>query len=119
MIHKTRVMLYSMDVAGASDFWLNTVGAVLIETMALPEGFEGKVIALNETNEIAIFPKEFIEKYSPEVADNVPSLMFFVDDFDAYYDRIPTRGEIFENSGTRTFNFSTPDGLYFVFAEHK
>ena len=109
MIHKTRVMLYSMDVAGASDFWLNTVGAVLIETMALPEGFEGKVIALNETNEIAIFPKEFIEKYSPEVAD----------DFDAYYDRIPTRGEIFENSGTRTFNFSTPDGLYFVFAEHK
>ena len=117
MIQKTQIMIYSTKMDETIQFWLNEVGVQLIETMPLAEGFEAKVLSLNDTSELVYFPKAFIEKYSPEVADNVPSLMFFVDDFEAYYDRISTRGEIFDNGGRRTFNFSTPDGLYFVFAE--
>lgn len=117
MIQKTRVMIYTDKMAETIDFWLEEVGAKFVERLPLPGGFEGKVLRLNDSNELAFFPKAFIEKYSPEVADNVPSLMFFVDDFEGYYERISTRGDIFVNGDTRTFNFSTPDGLYFVFAE--
>ncbi|MCH3490346.1 glyoxalase, partial [Enterococcus faecium] len=43
-----------------------------------------------------------------------PSLVFFTDEFETIYENMEEPGEITDNNGVLTFNFSDPEGNYFV-----
>jgi len=46
MINKVRVMLYVDDVNMIKDFWQQAVSATVVETLALPERYQGIVLAI-------------------------------------------------------------------------
>jgi len=117
MINKVRVMLYVDDVNMIKDFWQQAVSATVVETLALPERYQGIVLAITPEIELALFPKAFIRKFSPEVLHGTPSLMLFSDAFETLHQQIPTAGDIIDNNGTLTFNFADPEGNYFVIAK--
>ena len=47
-------------------------------------------------------------------AENVEVHSNFTDQFEEIYQKIENAGEIMENNGVETFNFSDPEGNYFV-----
>ncbi|EOV2818791.1 glyoxalase [Enterococcus faecium] len=112
MIQKTRVMLYVNDVEMICRFFVEKIGAEISETIELPEEF--KSIVLSISKELGVFPKVFVQKFSPEVLGPPPSLVFFTDEFETIYENMEEPGEITDNNGILTFNFSDPEGNYFV-----
>lgn len=114
MIGKTRVMLYAEDVNVLSQFFVDNLGAVIKETIDLPEEFQSTVLTISSEFEIGIFPKVFVQRFSPEVVGTTPSIIFFTDQFEEIYEKLENAGEIMENNGIQTFNFSDPEGNYFV-----
>lgn len=114
---KTRIMLYVSDVAKLTQFWEKTLGAKTVERVQLPEKHFANVLAVDESTELALFSNAFVQKYSPEVADNRPSLMFLVSDLDAAHARIKGATPIVDDAGTRAFGFPDPDGHYFAMGE--
>lgn len=115
---KTRIMLYVEDVDQLATFWQTAFHAQLVTVNALPAGYHNPIVAISDQVELALFPRDFIRQYSPEVLDDgVPSLMFFRSDFADLHARLPHAGEIVETNGVRTFNFTDPAGNYFVVAE--
>ncbi|WP_446001999.1 glyoxalase [Weissella viridescens] len=117
MFNKMRVMLYVDDVQVISDFWQKYVKAEVAETNALPDDFKNIVLQVGTQMQLSLFDKTFIEKYSPEVLGNTPSLMLFSDDFEALHDAIPGALDIMENNSQQTFAFPDPEGNYFVIAK--
>lgn len=117
MISKTRVMVYVDDVNSVADFWVECVGATLIGKEELPENYSALTLQITEDFELGLFPKAFIAKYSPEVLDNKPSILFYTHDLEALNDRIPSANEIMEMGNLTTFNFSDPEGNYFAVAK--
>lgn len=114
MIGKTRVMLYAENVEVLSQFFVETLGATVSETIELPEEFQSTIVQLSPEFELVIFPKVFVQRFSPEVLGTTPSIIFFTDQFEEIYQKIENAGEIMENNGVETFNFSDPEGNYFV-----
>lgn len=114
MIGKTRVMLYAENVEVLSQFFVETLGATVSETIELPEEFQSTIVQLSPEFESGIFPKVFVQRFSPEVLGTTPSIIFFTDQFEEIYQKIENAGEIMENNGVETFNFSDPEGNYFV-----
>lgn len=55
-----------------------------------------------------------MQKFSPEVLGPPPSLVFFTNEFETIYENMDEPGEITDNNGVLTFNFSDPEGNYFV-----
>ncbi|WP_461244294.1 VOC family protein [Secundilactobacillus muriivasis] len=117
MVEKTRIMLYVSDVDQLAEFWENTLGATQVADMALPDNCHAPILSVDPHTELALFSNDFIAKYSPEVADNQPSLMFFVRDLDAAHERIKGATPIVDDAGTRAFGFPDPDGHYFALGE--
>lgn len=117
MISKIRIMIYGNDIDKLSEFWKFNFNANIIETNELPDGFTNKVLSLTPTIELSLFNKEFIKKYSPEVIDAVPSLMIYTNEFDELHNRLTTAGDVMEIDGIPTFNFTDPEGNYFVVAK--
>lgn len=114
MIGKTRVMLYAENVEVLSQSFVETLGATVSETIELPEEFQSTIVQLSPEFELGIFPKVFVQRFSPEVLGTTPSIIFFTDQFEEIYQKIENAGEIMENNGVETFNFSDPEGNYFV-----
>lgn len=113
LVKSTRVMLYVADVNVISDFFVTTLNAEIVEKNTLPESYLNINLKVGDQLELGLFPKAFIEKYSPEVLGPVPSLMFFTDQFDEMYDKL---GEGREKMN-ETFNFADPEGNYYVMAK--
>ena len=81
MIQKTRVMLYVNDVEMICRFFVEKIGAEISETIELPEEFKSIVLSISKELELGVFPKVFVQKFSPEVLGPPPSLVFFTDEF--------------------------------------
>lgn len=118
MISKTRIMLYVDNVPLVASFWQDFFEAEISETQELPESYLTITLCLNETVELALFPKEFIAKHSPEVLNNTPSLMLFSNQFEELHQKIPGALEITYHSGLASFPFPDPEGNYFVVAKN-
>lgn len=76
MIQKTRVMLYVNDVEMICRFFVEKIGAEISETIELPEEFKSIVLSISKELELGVFPKVFVQKFSPEVLGPPPSLVF-------------------------------------------
>lgn len=118
-----QVMLYVDDQTKAVEFWVDTMGFVVISEEELAEGFKAIEVAPNTSVEtsLSIIEKEFMNQYSPEVNLGTPSLMFKEKDFDALYEKLKEKGltghEIIEMSGVRVFNFQDGQGNYFAVSD--
>lgn len=116
--NKIQLMIYVDDVVKARDFWLG-LDFVLIEEQEM-DGTLVVEMALNKASEVhfVLYDREFIERHSPEVATNSPSLMFFSDDIFALYKKMEAQkvqlGELIQLSDKYVFNFADLDGNYFA-----
>lgn len=114
---KIRIMFYVQDVDKISQFWQEQLGAELIEIHPLPKDLHNTVLKISDEVEFVIFPRDFIAEVSPEVLDSTPSLMLYREDFDALHENLNPTAELMTVGGTVTFNFSDPEGNYFVIAK--
>jgi hypothetical protein len=120
MITKTRLMLYVENVTSSSHFWHQAFDARIVEKNELPDQAVNLVLAISKEVELSLFPKDFIKKYSPEVLDNTPSVMFFSTEFHALQQKLAAltkTGPITEVGGISTFNFADSEDHYFVVAK--
>ena len=124
MIKKlANVMLYVKDIDMAVDFWTTKLGFTVKEELDLMENFKGYEVAPDMESEttIVMFPLAFIEKYSPEVSRETPSLMFEVENIEAMYEELKEKevnvGELVEIPGMKTFNFNDGQDNYFAVSE--
>lgn len=114
---KINIMLYVDDVAKEKAFW-NAIGFNIITSSEMM-GFETFDMTQHEESSIilTVFDKEFIRQFSPEVLNNVPSILFETDDIYALHEKVaahtntcsPVQSEPF-----LTFNFASPSGIYFA-----
>ena len=114
-------MLYVSDVAAAAEFW-KKVGLIEVSRQNLGET-ETVIFALTADGDarLQLFDIEFIRATSPEVADDVPSILFVVDDIETWHERVLAAGssfvsEVQEMGGRKTFNFFDLDKKAFAFA---
>lgn len=114
---RTRIMLYVNDVDAMTDFWQQTLGAARTATIELPENHHAVVLTVDDTTELALFSHAFIDQFSPEVANNQPSLMFFRTDFEVLHEQIAGATPIVDDAGVRAFGFPDPEGHYFAIGE--
>ncbi|AYM02352.1 VOC family protein [Levilactobacillus yiduensis] len=117
MMQKTRIMLYVRDVDLVVKFWQETFDLPVVATTPLPDGSRNVVLALDAGTELSFFSRAFIQQVSPEVADNVPSLLLFSDHFEALHAKIAAATPIDESQGQPTFSFPDPEGTYFAVAK--
>lgn len=114
-------MVYVKDVVAMTDFFLN-IGFVEVKRLELGET-HSVILAphLKSDANIQLFNIEFIKKMSPEVAGNVPSLLFVVDDIKRYHERVSKvadkTSEIVQMGDKYSFNFFDPEGRAYAFME--
>ena len=119
------IMLYVKDFDKSVDFWTRVIEYKIIEEADLPEGY--KMVSLKEEESdqvtLVLFDREFIAKYSKEVLDTFPSIMFVTKDIEALRQRLIDNGvTVGENSNMGKFkatNFSDFEGNYFAAKERK
>ena len=117
MNNDVEVMLYVTDVDREAKFW-QSVGFVERDRQDMG-ATEMVQMAPSEDGAFAfnIFDLAFIKENSPEVADNVPSVMLYSDDIETLYEKMQSlgieTGELVEMGLQKVFNFANPDGLYF------
>ena len=117
MNNEVEVMLYVTDVEREAKFW-QSVGFVERDRQDMGTT-EMVQMAPSEDGAFAfnIFDLAFIKENSPEVADNVPSVMLYSDDIETLYEKMQSlgieTGELVEMGLQKVFNFANPDGLYF------
>ncbi len=114
------IMLYVENINDALAFWqgIGFVGQIIDDNSATIKPAADSQVTLN------LYAKAFIREVSPEVVDNVPSLMFQANEFDALHAKVTAVsdavGEIVEAPGLgRVFNFADPDGHYYAVCEVK
>lgn len=114
------VMLYVKDQAQVLKFWTEVMQFEIINESVLMEEYKSYEIGATKVSEttIVLFDRAFIEKYSPGVTLDPPSLMFEVDDLEALYNRMKsmdvTVGDLVEMPTGKVFNFSDFEGNYFA-----
>lgn len=109
------LMLYVEDVKTALDFW-EAIGFV---TQTIDANSAQMQPVTDSQVKIMLYDKAFIRSVSPEVVDNVPSLLFQASDLDALHAKILETGQVVGDIAQipgmgRVFNFSDPDGHYFA-----
>jgi lactoylglutathione lyase len=114
MNNDVEVMVYVSDIEKEAALW-QSIGWEIRDrqdVMIQVAPAEDASFALN------IFDLAFIKEESPEVADNVPSIMFHSDDVEELYQKMQAQGievgELVEMGLQKVFNFANTDGLYFA-----
>lgn len=116
--NQVKIMLYVNNVEESSQFW-QTFGFVEKEREEV-DGTLVVEIAPSESAEaiIVLYDLVFIQKHSPEVAGNTPSLMFASDDIIGLYKKMQeagvTVGEMVQLPTGLVFNFADNDDNYFA-----
>ena len=114
MMNKTRIMLYVTDVDRVVKFWRETFDLPLVAINELADGSQNVVLQMNAGTELSFFSRAFIKTHSPEVLDNVPSLMFFSENFETLHEQLAGATPIVDDNGQLAFGFPDPEGTYFA-----
>ncbi len=123
MLHSTTIMLYVNDVTTSAEFWEKGFNITRKETLDLPDNYLSVILELQPALQLQLFDKEFIKKYSPEVLNNTPSLLFATESLDQLHASLkmvsPMVSDISEETGTRQFYFSDNNDYFFAVTEEK
>lgn len=111
------LMLYVDDVAAEKDFW-QAVGFI-IESEEDTQGYGQFSMRPHPDSSLVftVFDKAFIQKVSPEVVDQVPSVLFESDDILTLHARIASLTGTcspIEEQPFKNFQFASPSGIYFA-----
>lgn len=116
--NQMKIMLYVTDVNASSEFW-QKIGFVEVER----DHVDGTIVveiapsATAETR-IVLYDLAFIQRHSPEVAGNTPSLMFQSDDIMKLYKSMQESGvkvgDLVQLPTGLVFNFADNDDNYFA-----
>ncbi|OJG99144.1 glyoxalase [Enterococcus termitis] len=111
-------MLYVTNVEESSQFW-QKIGFVEKERDAVDGTLVVEVGPSDSSDtSIVLYDLAFIQKHSPEVAGNTPSLMFFSDDIVSLYKKMKDAGvrvgEMVQLPTGLVFNFADNDENYFA-----
>ena len=124
MISKVgQIMLYVNNQDEALKFWTEKVGFSVISEEDNGQGMRWIEIAPTKDSETSIIlhNKEFIAKMSPGLNLGTPSLMFFTENLDQFYQDLSNKnvtvGEIVEMPSGRVFNFADGEENYFAIME--
>ena len=126
MINKLgQIMLYVNNQDEAVNFWIEKVGFTLISEEDNGQGMRWIEVAPSEKAETSLIlhNKELISKMQPELNLGTPSLMFFSDNLDQFYNDLSNKnikvGEIVNMPSGRVFNFADSEENYFAVMEKK
>ncbi len=126
MINKVgQIMLYVNNQDKAVDFWTEKVGFSVISEENNGQGMRWIEIAPTKDAETSIIlhNKEFVAKMSPGLNLGTPSLMFFTENLDQFYNKLSSKnitvGEIVNMPSGRVFNFADYEENYFAVMEKK
>lgn len=116
--NEMQVMIYVNDVSAAIDFWTE-LGFIIIEKQELDGTLVVEIAASNDAQtHFVLYDREFIERHSPEVATNSPSIMFVSNQIFDLYKKLVTMdvevGELIQMEEQMVFNFADPDGNYYA-----
>lgn len=111
------LMLYVDDVVAEKAFWTAAGFEILSSSEMMGfETFEMKP-ETNCTVTFTVFSKEFIAQVSPEVLNNVPSVLFETSDIRGLQGKIAELTDTCSEINTEpfpNFNFASPSGIYFA-----
>lgn len=116
--NQIKIMLYVDNVEESAAFW-QSVGFYEFERQEM-DGTLIVEIGLSATAEsrLVLYDRTFIEKHSPEVALNSPSIMFSSDNIVSLYKKMQelgvTLGDLVKLGEEMVFNFADNDGNYFA-----
>lgn len=123
MTEGIEIMLYVNDVVKIRDFWKAAFGAEVFAEETMQDGSLNSNLRISDQVVLCLFNRKFVEKYSPEVSLEVPSLIFNTANIQESFTRIKSLGldvgDVIDNKGQKLFNFSDPEGNYFVIAESR
>lgn len=116
-----QIMLYVDNVEKAVDFWRN-LGFIIIEQQEVDGTFVVEIAPSKQAQvHFVIYDRQFIESQSPEVATNSPAIMFYTEDAIALQKKLKEQsvvvGDLIQMGEQLLFNFSDPDGNYFIVQE--
>ncbi|MFD2304928.1 VOC family protein [Enterococcus termitis] len=116
--NQIKIMLYVTNVEESSQFW-QKIGFVEKERDAVDGTLVVEVGPSDSSDtSIVLYDLAFIQKHSPEVAGNTPSLMFFSDDIVSLYKKMKDAGvrvgEMVQLPTGLVFNFADNDENYFA-----
>ncbi|KRL25936.1 hypothetical protein FC47_GL001976 [Limosilactobacillus mucosae DSM 13345] len=114
-------MIYVDDVEKVAAFFEQAAGTPRISEETMIDGSKTITVPVLPEASLQFYSRNFIQKYSPEVALNSPSIMFYVDDLASAHARLLQMGatvnEIVLVGSQQTFNFADPEGNWYAVAE--
>lgn len=123
MINKFgKVMVYVNSPELVSTFWIEKVGFILIERREMSDKILFIELAPNEKTDchLVLFDRAIVESMDTGVSLGTPSILFGSYDIETMREDLISKGvsvgDIID-MGSRTFNFSDPEGNYFAVEE--
>lgn len=110
-------MLYVKDVAAEKEFW-EKMGFVITKEQTILDfpSFDMKVSPESNCG-FTVYALDFIQKYSPDIVQNHPNLLFFSPDVEALYQRAKTISphvSPLNQLPYKNFSFESPSGHYYT-----
>ena len=118
------IMLYVKNPSESAEFWQNKVGFSVIDEFSAI-GDTSYVIAPTVASDVnfVLHNKSFVARFSPEVNTDAPSLIFYTENINEVYNKLTNNDvsctEIKDVGTAFLFNFSDPDGNWFVMKQVK
>ncbi len=118
-----QIMLYVRDLDENAKFWKEKMGFERVEKVAWLDGDYIYIVSplMNSEVQFVLQNKTKIEKLSPELNLQTPSVMMQTENIDKLYQRLIKNGvkanPIVEIKGLRFFNFSDNEDNYFAIKE--
>lgn len=121
MLQSMNLMIYVDDVEKVAAFFEQAAGIPRISEETMIDGSKMITVPILPEACLQFYSRAFIQKYSPEVALNSPSIIFYVDDLASAHARLLQMGatvnEIVLVGSQQTFNFADPEGNWYAVAE--
>ncbi|MDC2843204.1 hypothetical protein [Limosilactobacillus mucosae] len=88
MLQSMNLMIYVDDVEKVAAFFEQAAGTPRISEETMIDGSKTITVPVLPEASLQFYSRNFIQKYSPEVALNSPSIMFYVDDLASAHARL-------------------------------
>ncbi|CAG9620256.1 VOC family protein [Sutcliffiella rhizosphaerae] len=118
-----QVMLYVNNQDDAVVFWTEKVGFIIISEENTGQGMRWIEVAPTKETQTSIIlhNKDFVAKMSPGLNLGTPSLMFFTENLESYYQELLSKGvkvgKIVNMPSGKVFNFADGEENYFAVME--